>query len=325
MMKNFTLKSILVALMVCLTAMSSYAQETATDSLQAPKFWKKGMDLSLQFTQNYVSPNWYNGGNSSMAGVANIQGWINYNKDEKILWENFLDLKYGFSTTFTEDKVGRIFHMTDDMSKYTTKFGYLMGKGWYASVQAELSTTLFDTYTIDTNNKTSGLGSPVRFYVSPGFDYKYTNDKGTEISLLISPTTYKLVYVNDTVLAKREFNGTEIVAEKTIQEYVGLPADKNMLNDFGGLVQFNLFQKFNDRISLESKLKLYTNYLGNSKGTVGLEADWEITANFVLYKLLTAQISIHPRYDSTTEDGWDAKLQFKEFVSIGLAYSFGER
>ena len=40
---------------------------------------------------------------------------------------------------------------------------------------------------------------------------------------------------------------------------------------------------------------------------------------------VTAQISIHPRYDSTTEDGWDAKLQFKEFVSIGLAYSFGER
>jgi len=38
---------------------------------------------------------------------------------------------------------------------------------------------------------------------------------------------------------------------------------------------------------------------------------------------LTARVSIHPRYDSTTLEGWDdAKLQLKEFVSLGIAYTF---
>lgn len=315
-MKRTVIKFIVALMSAFSLCMTGYSQE-ATDSIETPKYWKKGLDLSLQFTQNYVSPNWYNGGNSSMAGIARIAGWINYNKEDKLLWENYLDLKYGFSTTFSKDAVGRIFHMTDDLSKYTSKLGCYAAKNWYYSLQAEFSTTLFDTYTIDTNNKTSGLASPIRLYVSPGMDYKYSNDKGTQISLLISPITYKLIYVHDTTLVDG--------AEKTIQEYVGLKADQNMLNDCGALVEFNLYQQFNDRISLESKLKLYTNYLGNSAGTVGLEADWEIIANFVLYKFITAKVSLHPRYDSTTEDGWNTQIQFKEFVSIGLAYSLGER
>lgn len=318
-MTSFSLRKPALALMLLLSGFSAaMAQDAAqAEAAAAPSNWKKGLDLSLQFTQNYVSPNWYAGGNSSLAGLFSFNGWANYAKG-KYSWDNYLDLKYGTSTTFTDDAAGRKFHVTDDMSKLVSKFGYQMKNSrWYFAIQGEFQTTLFNTYTIDTNERTSGPGSPMKFYLSPGFDYKYSNDKGTTISLFISPATYKLIYVCDTT----RWEG----AAKNISQYAGLKADTNMLNDFGGMVTFNLTQKFNDRISLDSKLTLYTNYLGNSNGTVGIEADWEITANFILYKLLTAKVSLHPRYDSTTEDGWNTKVQFKEFVSLGLAYSIGSK
>ncbi|NCC98621.1 MAG: DUF3078 domain-containing protein [Bacteroidia bacterium] len=303
------------------------APEPATAPI---KKWKMGTDLALQVTQNFVSSNtnwssaWYSGGNSNFAGLADLKGWINYDYNN-LTWDNFLELEYGLSTTFKDDKVGRQFHMTDDLSKLTSKLGYKAYGKWYYSAQAEFSTTLFDTYPIDQNYMSSSLASPIRFYLSLGMDYKWSSQKSdAKVSLFISPIAYKMVYVND----MRTF--TKILGDGTteptsISKEVGLLINQQIMNDAGALVQCNYIQQFNSSISLESKLSLYTNYLGlgNSHHTVGLEVDWEITANFVLYKILTARVSIHPRYDSTTEDGWDkAKLQLKEFVSLGLAYTF---
>ncbi|MBO6034573.1 MAG: hypothetical protein J6P34_01800 [Paludibacteraceae bacterium] len=90
--------------------------------------------------------------------------------------------------------------------------------------------------------------------------------------------------------------------------------------NLGSRVDIQYRQKFNDVISLYSRFQFYTNY-------GGIELDWEITADFTLYKMLTARISVNPRYDSTvvpSEDGktgWDvARLQLKELVSLGIAY-----
>ena len=299
----------------------------APEPAPAPiKKWKMGTDLALQATQNFVSSNtswssaWYSGGNSNLALLADLKGWINYDYN-KLTWENSLELKYGLSTTFADDKAGRQLHMTDDISKLTSKLGYKAFGTWYYTAQAELSTTLFDTYPIDKNYMTSSLASPIRFYLSLGMDYKWNSKTSdAKVSLFISPIAYKMVYVNNMT----HFNiGTP--DETSISKEVGIGINTQTMNDAGALVQCNYSQQFNKSISLESKLSLYTNYLGlGSKNNIpGLEVDWEITANFILYKILTARVSIHPRYDSTTLEGWDdAKLQLKEFVSLGIAYTF---
>ncbi|MBQ1652077.1 MAG: hypothetical protein II056_06655, partial [Paludibacteraceae bacterium] len=91
--------------------------------------------------------------------------------------------------------------------------------------------------------------------------------------------------------------------------------------NLGSRVDIQYRQKFNDVVSLFSRFQFYTNY-------VGIELDWEITADFTLYKMLTARISVNPRYDSTIvpsdgRSGWDAaRLQLKELVSLGIAYRF---
>jgi hypothetical protein len=49
--------------------------------------WFKEARTLVQFTQNYISPNWYKGGNSSLAMLAILKGDIKYKKGN-FVWEN---------------------------------------------------------------------------------------------------------------------------------------------------------------------------------------------------------------------------------------------
>ncbi|MBO4371007.1 MAG: DUF3078 domain-containing protein [Paludibacteraceae bacterium] len=159
--------------------------------------WKRGVDVSLQGTQTYVTPNWYNGGNSNVSGLFGLKGWFNYAKD-KWAWDNLVELKYGVTTTFSEDKYGRLWHLTDDKTAYSTKLGYNIGKGWNVAANADFETTLFNNYQIDSPEKVSGLFSPIRFYAGLGFDYKYHSDEHKlDFSVMIAPYAYRLIYVHD--------------------------------------------------------------------------------------------------------------------------------
>ena len=98
-----------------------------------------------------------------------------------------------------------------------------------------------------------------------------------------------------------------------------LPAEAGITQlktfNYGSSFKVNYRQEFNENIALSSVLSFYTDYKG-------IEVDWEIVGDFKLYKWLTARVSLNPRYDSTVGQGWDEKIQFKEFVSLGLAYRF---
>lgn len=313
-MKKLVLLISVVAMAMCTVA---NAQEASA------KRWKTGLDVSAQATQNYISKEsswssaWYNGGTSNLSALAGLKGWFNYADDNGWSWDNEVELRYGVSTTFTEDKVGRKWHLTDDKTSYMTKGGYAIGHGWNVAANADVNTTLFNNYIIDSNDRASAFASPVRFNAGIGFDYKYSNEaKKLDFSLMIAPYSYKLVYVNDsTSYMQTAEDGTSVWVDN-IPNYVGI-GRYNMLKSYnlGSRVLAKYRQLFNDdKIALESVLSIYTDYKG-------IEVDWLFTADFVLYKLLTARVSVNPRYDSTVDGGWDvAKLQLKELVSLGIAY-----
>lgn len=340
------------------------AAEKAAEAAEKKNHWKKGFDVSVTAAQNFISQDtkwssaWYQGGSSNFAGLAEFKSWFNYEGTNGLIWDNLVELKYGINTTFSKDLAGRAWHLTDDKTAYSTKLGYEIGKGWSVAWNGDINFTLFQNYITVGDDQAAAFAydalssaavSPLRFNTGVGFMWKYEKNPNIDLSIYIAPYAYKLVFVDDmrTFVA---MNKDKLPEGSSISDQVGIGhtvADKaayevawqkgldtgnfdealsmiqpNRLKSYnlGSRVDIQYRQKFNDVISLYSRFQFYTNY-------VGIELDWEITADFTLYKMLTARISVNPRYDSTvvpSEDGktgWDvARLQLKELVSLGIAY-----
>ena len=101
--------------------------------VQKPDFWTKKGDGYLQFMQNYVSGNWYKGGESNQSMVGSLTLEANYDNRNKWKWDNKLELKLGFLRSRT-DSVHK-FKSNEDLIRYTSKVGLEAAKNWYYTFQ----------------------------------------------------------------------------------------------------------------------------------------------------------------------------------------------
>ncbi len=86
-----------------------------------PNFWTFGGDYYLQFLQNYVSDNWYKGGESNYSMLGRVTMMANYNNKQKVKWENKLEMRLGYQTS-KGDSVHTL-KTSDDLIRYTSKLG----------------------------------------------------------------------------------------------------------------------------------------------------------------------------------------------------------
>ncbi len=271
--------------------------------------WTRGAQFQLQGAQNYISSNWYNGGESTLAGNLYVMGYYNYNNTEKnIQWENKAEWRLGVNSTNGDSL--RDYRVNDDLFHINSKFGLKAFDKMYYTAEVDVEAQLFNTYTSNTNIRTTGTLSPIRTNISLGLDYKVIDG----LSIFLSPVSYKLIYVMDTTYADG------VLASENIPNQVGITDGTQMLNQIGGLLRVNWTKKFNDYINTEVKFSFFGNYVGATKG---VEIDCEMIANFQINRFFSSKISIYPRYDTTvaTVDGSPAKIQFYEFVSIGFSYT----
>ena len=101
--------------------------------IQKPNFWKFKGDGYLQFLQNYVSDNWYKGGESNYSAVAAATLELNYNDKDKVLFENKLEMKLGFQTS-SSDTIHK-FKTNNDLLRLNSKLGLQAHKHWYYTLQ----------------------------------------------------------------------------------------------------------------------------------------------------------------------------------------------
>ena len=105
--------------------------EDAPDSVvvQKPKFWTYKGDGFLQFMQNYVSNNWYKGGESNDSMVGSLVLEANYDNKNKWKWDNKLEAKLGFLRSRTDSL--HKFKANEDLLRLTSKLGLEAAKNWY--------------------------------------------------------------------------------------------------------------------------------------------------------------------------------------------------
>ena len=269
--------------------------------IEKPNFWKFKGDGSLQFMQNYVSDNWYKGGESNYAAMGALTLEANYDNKSKWKWENKLEMKLGFQTS-PSDTVNK-FKTNQDLLRYTGKVGLQAHKNWYYTLQV-LAYTQFTRGLKANNTKTfSDFMSPFNLSVGLGMDYKVEAlNKRLTGTVNISPLAVNYRYVDRTDLAAS----------------FGVKTDKHAhsLTDFGSQLTASLEWKINDNVTWKTRLYGFTSYHRT-------ELEWENTFALKVSKYISANLFLFPRFEDS--NNWDEDMgywQFKEYSSLGFAYSF---
>ena len=267
--------------------------------IQKPDFWTKKGDGYLQFMQNFVSNNWYKGGESNYSMVGALTLEANYDNRNKWKWDNKLEMKLGFMHS-RSDSVHK-FKSNEDLIRYTGKVGLQAAKNWYYTLQMLAYTQFTRGLKANDLNTYSDFMSPFNLNLGLGMDYKVaTMDKKLNGTVNLSPIAVNYRYVDRLDLGPN----------------YGLDEGKHSLIDFGSQVTADLTWKINDVVSWKSRLYAFTSY----KRT---EIEWENTFSLRVSKYISANLFLFPRFDdSSNKDDDLGYLQFKEYSSIGFTYGF---
>ena len=266
--------------------------------IKKPNFWTQAASVSLQFTQNYISQNWYKGGESNNSMLSGLDISLNYNDQQRIQFDNRLEWKLGFISS-RSDSVHKYKTNTDQL-RLTSKLGLKAFYSWFYTVQVEFSTQVMGSYKTNSKEVVSSFMAPGYLKVDFGMDFK-KNLKNFTFSSVISPLSYKLTYVGDEDVDVTKF---------------GVEEGKKSKNDIGSNLQINSKWTIIPSVVWESRLSYYTTYKR-------AEAEWENTFNFQLNRYLSTKLFVHARYDDGVEkEDDDSYIQLSELLSFGLSYSF---
>ncbi len=263
-----------------------------------PDFWHFGGDYYLQFLQNYLSGNWYQGGESNYSMMGSVTLSANYNNKQKVKWDNKLEMKFGLQTS-KSDSIHSV-KPTEDMLRYTGKLGLQAASKWYYTFQLIAQTQWARHYDSNSRAVKSDLFSPLNVNLSVGMDYSANWLKGKlKGSFHIAPFAYNFKYVGRLALASNN----------------GIDSGHHSLHDFGSQTTIDLTWKFSDNISWKTRLYAYTTYKR-------MEAEWENTLSFQFNRYLATKIFLYPRFDDgRTRDDKLGYWMFREYFSIGFSYS----
>ena len=269
--------------------------------IEKPNFWKYKGDANLQFMQNYVSDNWYKGGESNQAAVCTVTLEANYDNKSKWKWDNKLEMKLGFQTS-PSDTVHK-FKTNEDLIRYTGKIGLQAASRWYYTLQMLAYTQFYHGLKSNNTKVFSDFMSPFNMSVGLGMDYK-VQAFGNKLTgtINMSPLAVNYRYVDRADLAK-SFG-------------VKTPKHTHSLTDFGSQLTASLTWKMNDVLSWKTRVYGFSSYHRS-------ELEWENTFTLRVSKYISANLFLFPRFDDANNRDEDLGYwQFKEYSSLGFSYNF---
>ena len=270
-----------------------------TVMVQKPRFWTYKGDGFLQFMQNFVSSNWYKGGESNYSLVGSLTLEANYDNKDKWRWDNKLELKLGLLLSST-DSLHKV-KSNEDMIRFTSKVGLQASNRWYYTLQLQTYTQFTPGYKSNDPKVYSDFFSPFNLNLGLGMDYKVeSKNKRLTGTINLSPVAINYRYVGRLALSTS----------------YGLEEGKHSLVEFGPNMTADIVWKFNDVVTWKSRFYAFTSFKR-------AEIEWENTFELRVTKYISANLFLFPRFDDAYKyDDGIGYWQFKEFSSLGFAYTF---
>lgn len=269
------------------------------------RHWPKVAQASLQFSQAYISPNWYQGGNNNVNALLNLYYNVKLNPAFHPNWllETTVQYKLGLNNA-PDDKL-RDYNISEDLLQWNFMAGHKAARHWYYSTNITFKTQLLNSYKPNTQELKAAFLSPGELNVGLGMTYNYVNPAKTfQVDVSLSPLSWNLKTCTNSRLDKTAF---------------GVRQNLNARVNYGSNFECKVTWQMAHNIKMLSRWFAFTDY-------GYFQADWENTLQFAVNRYLSTQIYVHARYDSNTprvaDDTQWHKLQLKEILSFGIAYNF---
>lgn len=271
-----------------------------------PNYWKFSGRTSLTFTQNFISENWYQGGESNYAMLATIDLDMNYNDNDRISWTNHFDLDLGFATSQADTL--HSFRTNTDKLRLESTFGYKIVKSLDLAAKLKVESQMLPNYPVNTHDFISNCLAPLDANASIGLNFK-PNLGNFKLEVFLAPlSAYNFRYVHYNRLAGslgiNDDNGFDLGRGRARQ-------------DFGTqLVVTVPTYQLTSFLDVYSRLEYYTNYQRAF-------FQWETKFNVALSKYFTASLMLNARFDDSVNmhDEWKF-WQLKELFTLGVAYAW---
>lgn len=267
------------------------------------RHWLHIMDFGVQFSQAYISPNWYQGGDNSLTVLANLRWNVKLNQvyHPNLLLESNLQYKLGMYST-PNDQYHK-YAISEDLLQYNLTGGLKAVHNWYYSFSMLFKTQFLNNYASDSWDRKASFLSPGELNVGLGMTYsKEDKKRGIVFKASIAPLSYNLRTCLDRRVDPTQFN---------------IKAGHKYRNEIGSNAELTMTWQLAPNISWRQRLYLFSDY-------TYFTGDWEHTFNFSINRFLSTQLYVHGRYDTSVSDkakGWK-KWMLKEILSFGFAYSF---
>ena len=271
------------------------------------KYWFVGGNHLLQFSQNYVSHNWNNGGVGNLNFLSNQNLNVSYEKSI-VQFNTFMEWNTSLFTnpndTLRRTRIGT------DLLRSFSNLGFRLFNRWYYSTNLELRTQVFNNYDENATTKVSSFMSP--FLLNVGIlgmryelDKKFKSDKYKSIKFAadFSPLSIRYISVRDPGVDETRY---------------GIPEGKNSRLDKGSTVNATLAYNINRYTSLKSRFKYFTSF-------DKVEVESENDVNFSINRYFSTRIYLYLRYDDSegiTPDSTLGYLQVNELLSFGFNYKW---
>lgn len=269
-------------------------------------YWLHTVGSSLQFSQAYISDNWYQGGNDYLALLFNFNWDVALNTvyHPNLMFTSALSYKLAINSN-SKEALHR-YSISQDAFQYNLKAGVKAFRKWFYSFNLQFKTQIFNTYPADSPDLTSAFLSPADLNMGLGMTYNTDARHNTlKLSVSVSPISYNLKTCLSDRIAPAQFN---------------ILPGHHTRSEIGSNAEATLNWDITSNISWKSRMFLFTDYKY-------FQADWENTFTFNINRFLSIQFYIHPRYDSSTvfgASGWHY-WQLKEILSFGLSYTFSTK
>ena len=265
--------------------------------------WLHRFNASAQFSQAYVSSNWYQGGNNHLSLLLGANWNVQLNKvfHPNLLFESNLSYKLGLNST-PQDEV-HAYSISEDILQWNLNTGLKAFKKWYYSFTTQFKTQIFRNYAQNSMQRTASFLSPGDFNMGIGMSYNHSTPK-VQLTASIAPLSYNL---------------KTCITDKINHSQFNIEPDKKTHSEIGSNAEINMTWKVMWNINYRTRLFMFTDY-------DYFLADWEHTINFDVNKFLSTQIYVHMRYDTSTETLTKWKhFMLREVLSFGLSYTFSTK